>query len=255
MLRITHVAIAAAPENDKGKFTLRGLVTNARSQSANLSLHVKILSREGQPLASFEAHPWQWRREGGGALCARRSAGGGGLVARAAEALHGTHELAGGGCIGRPTGDTVWISADRSEKRKLWLNGKPVFLMGFDRHEDSPRTGMAVDLETSRQDFLAIKDAGANLFASALSPPPGELHLCDELGLLVLAEIPLCGWGVKLNDPYAGAGWKSLGRTRNNDCRRTQPAKDDLRDQNHPSIIFWSVGNESGKSIRRLTRK
>jgi beta-glucuronidase len=129
---------------------------------------------------------------------------------------------------------------------KLWLNGKPIFLMGFDRHEDSPRTGMAVDLETSRQDFLAIKGAGANFVRFNTYPHhPGELHQCDELGLLVLAEIPLNGWGVKLNDPYAGVGWNpsdvpAIVANAERDLRKMI-----LRDRNHPSIIIWSVSNEA----------
>jgi beta-glucuronidase len=129
---------------------------------------------------------------------------------------------------------------------KLWLNGKPVFLMGFDRHEDSPRTGMAVDLETSRQDFLAIKDAGANFVRFCHYPHhPGELHLCDELGLLVLAEIPLNAWGVKLNDPYAGVGWNPSDVPAILNAAERDLRKMILRDRNHPSIIFWSVSNES----------
>ena len=245
--RITHVGIAAAPENDKGKFTLRGLVTNARSQSANLSLHVKILSREGQPLASFEATPLAveagkeaeisvqgevpevvaWSPEQPKLYTARIDLLAEGVLADQQETRFGFRRI-------------------EARDGKLWLNGKPVFLMGFDRHEDSPRTGMAVDLETSRQDFLAIKDAGANFVRFCHYPHhPGELHLCDELGLLVLAEIPLCGWGVKLNDPYAGAGWNPSDVPAIMTAAERSLRKMILRDQNHPSIIFWSVGNES----------
>jgi beta-glucuronidase len=133
-----------------------------------------------------------------------------------------------------------------SREGKLWLNGKPIYLMGFDRHEDSPRTGMAVDLETSRQDFLAIKGAGANFVRFCHYPHhPGELGLCDELGLLVLAEIPLCGWGVKLNDPFAGAGWNPADAPAILDAAERDLRKMILRDRNRPCIIFWSVSNES----------
>jgi beta-glucuronidase len=246
--RLTHVGITAAPENGKGKFALRALVTNGLSQSANLSLQVKILNRVAQPVASFAAAP---------------------LTAEAGKEA----ELPVEGEIAEvmawsPEQPTLYAArvdllvdgklADQQEVRfgfrrieardgKLWLNGKPLFLMGFDRHEDSPRTGMAVDLETSRQDFLAIKGTGANFVRFCHYPhSPGELHLCDELGLLVLGEIPLCGWGVKLNDPYAGRGWEpSLAPTILDNAKRSL-CKMILRDINHPSIIIWSVSNEPG---------
>lgn len=245
--RLTHVGITAAPENNKGKFALRALVTNGRSQSANLSLHVKILNRAGQPLASFVAAPLAVEAGKEAELS---------VEGEVAEVVAWSPE--------QPTLYTARVDllvegrlADQWETRfgfrrieardgKLWLNGKLVFLMGFNRHEDSPRTGMAVDLEISRQDFLAIKDAGANFVRFCHYPHhPGELHLCDELGLLVLAEIPLCGWGDKFNDPFAGAGWNPSDVPAILDGAERALRKMILRDVNHPSIIIWSVSNES----------
>ena len=45
---------------------------------------------------------------------------------------------------------------------RLLLNGEPIYLTGFNRHEDSPHRGMATDLETARKDLVDIKAAGAN---------------------------------------------------------------------------------------------
>ncbi len=74
----------------------------------------------------------------------------------------------------------------------LRLNGQPLFLTGFNRHEDSPRTGMAMDLGRARQDFQDMRQAGCNFVRLCHYPHhPGELDLCDEIGLLVLSEIPL----------------------------------------------------------------
>ena len=120
----------------------------------------------------------------------------------------------------------------------LLLNGEKIYLTGFNRHEDSPRTAAAFDPETTRSDLQAMKGAGANFVRLCHYPhDPAELDLCDELGLLVFAEIPLYFW----NDPEEG--------------RRTQAARASAaarqlermiaRDFNHPSVIFWSVSNET----------
>jgi beta-galactosidase/beta-glucuronidase len=245
--RITEVGVTAAPEKDKGKFALRALVANGRSESANLSLQVKILNSAGRSLASLAAKP-QAVEAGKEAELS--------VEGEVAEVAAWSPE--------RPTLYTARVDlladgrlADQQETRfgfrrieardeKLWLNGKPLFLMGFDRHEDSPRTGMAVDLENSRRDFQGIKEAGANFVRFCHYPHhPGELHICDELGLLVLAEIPLCGWGVKLNDPFAGAGWNPSDAPAILDAAERALGKMIRRDINHPSIIIWSVSNEN----------
>ena len=120
----------------------------------------------------------------------------------------------------------------------LLLNGKPIFLTGFNRHEDSPRTAAAVDLETTRHDLETMKEAGANFVRLCHYPHhQAELDMCDRIGLLVLAEIPLYFW----NDVEEG---------RRTNAARVQTAARQLecmiaRDFNHPSIVFWSVSNET----------
>ncbi len=120
----------------------------------------------------------------------------------------------------------------------LLLNGKPIFLIGFNRHEDSPRTGMAADHELARQDLVEMKDAGANFVRLCHYPHhPKTLDMCDELGLLVFAEVPVYFW-LDMNE----------GR-RTNAARVRSAARQlermVMRDFNHPSIIFWSVSNET----------
>lgn len=120
----------------------------------------------------------------------------------------------------------------------LLLNGEELYLTGYNRHEDSPRTDMAQDLETARRDLEQMKEAGATMVRLCHYPHhPGELDLCDELGLLVFAEVPLYFW----NDDEDG---------RENNPARVEATKRQLtrmiaRDRNHPSVIFWSVSNET----------
>jgi beta-glucuronidase len=121
---------------------------------------------------------------------------------------------------------------------QLMLNGQPLHLQGFNRHEDSPRTGPAPDPALVERDLRHIKQLGANFVRLCHYPHhPLELVLCDRLGLLVMSEIPLYWW--------------------NGDADGDQPAEVKLgaakrqldemiaRDINHPSILFWSVSNET----------
>lgn len=126
----------------------------------------------------------------------------------------------------------------RVDGERLLLNGQDIYLTGFNRHEDSPRTGMCTDLELVRRDLVHMKSAGANWVRLCHYPHhPGELDLCDELGLLVMAEIPLWQW--KGNAEGAENAQRKLATA------RRQLASMIARDFNHPSIIVWSVSNET----------
>ncbi len=120
----------------------------------------------------------------------------------------------------------------------LLLNGEPIYLTGWNRHEDSPITDMATDLETTRWDLVEMKDAGANFVRLCHYPHhPGELDLCDELGLLVMDEIPLYWWdGNQEGEENCAAKYTAAER---------QLRRMIARDRNHPSVIFWSVSNET----------
>ena len=119
----------------------------------------------------------------------------------------------------------------------LYLNGKPVFLTGFNRHEDSPRTDMSPDHELTRKELLQMKDMGCNFIRLCHYPQhPKTIDLGDEIGLLVMCEIPLYMW------PGVAEGLENYRGTV--ECAKRQLAKMISRDYNHPSVIFWSVSNE-----------
>lgn len=121
---------------------------------------------------------------------------------------------------------------------RLLLNGRPVYLTGFNRHEDSPSTDAAVDLDRARADLAEIKAAGANFLRLCHYPhDPGELDLCDELGLLAMAELPLYWWG---------AGEESAAHVPAQLAAAEAQLEEMIRrDRNHPSVVSWSVSNES----------
>ena len=124
----------------------------------------------------------------------------------------------------------------------LRLNGERLFLTGFNRHEDSPRTGLAEDREMTRRDLEQMKASGANFVRLCHYPhASAELDVCDALGLVVLAEIPLFFW----NDAESGR--------QNQEARACRAARQlermIARDAHHASILFWSVGNETNETF------
>jgi beta-galactosidase len=119
----------------------------------------------------------------------------------------------------------------------LYLNGKPIFLTGFNRHEDSPRTDMRPDHELTRKELMQMKEMGCDFIRLCHYPQhPQTLRLCDEIGLLVMCEIPLYMW------PGLQEGLENYRGTV--EAAKRQLTKMIECHYNHPSVIFWSVSNE-----------
>lgn len=116
--------------------------------------------------------------------------------------------------------------------QRLVLNGEPIRLRGFNRHEDTARAGMTPDLEQAGRDLRHMKQLGANFVRLCGHPRhPAELDLCDEIGLLVMGEISL-----RDSDQPAAA---------RSDTARRQLSEMIARDINHPAIILWGVSGEA----------
>ncbi|UOR03542.1 DUF4981 domain-containing protein [Hymenobacter aerilatus] len=122
---------------------------------------------------------------------------------------------------------------------KLLINGKLTYLYGVNRHDHHPTKGMAISREDIRKDVETLKRFNFNCIRTSHYPnDPYFYDLCDEYGILVMDEANLetHGLGSKLsNDP----AWTTSYQERS--------MRMALRDKNHPSVIFWSLGNESGR--------
>jgi beta-galactosidase len=128
----------------------------------------------------------------------------------------------------------------------LLVNGSRVLFRGVNRHEFDPDRGRAVTAETMRADVLLMKRHNINAVRTSHYPPdPRFLELCDEYGLYVIDECDLethgffpATWDATPDNPVDDPNWRDelVGRMR----RMVE------RDKNHPSIVLWSLGNESG---------
>ena len=125
----------------------------------------------------------------------------------------------------------------------LLVNGHRVQLHGVNRHEFDPDAGRAVSEAVMRRDIELMKAHNVNAVRTSHYPPhPRFLELCDELGLYVIDECDLETHGFFplewRHNPSDDPAWEEALVDR---MRRMVE-----RDKNHPSVILWSLGNESG---------
>ena len=122
----------------------------------------------------------------------------------------------------------------------LKLNGKPLLIRGVNRHEHHPERGQVVTEEDMVQDILLMKQHNFNAVRCSHYPNvPRWYELCNRYGLYVVDEANIETHGMvpmnRLSDDPAWLPAWSARVTRMVQCNR-----------NHPSIIIWSLGNESG---------
>ncbi|MCL2664570.1 MAG: DUF4981 domain-containing protein [Defluviitaleaceae bacterium] len=137
----------------------------------------------------------------------------------------------------------IRISSDGA----LTINKKAVKLKGVNRHDFHPLYGQAVPAEWARQDLLLMKRHNINTIRTSHYPnDPKFLQMCDRLGFYVIDEADLESHGMCMAGEALG-GYNGL-----TESADWTPAFMDRmsrmveRDKNHPCILMWSLGNESG---------
>lgn len=126
----------------------------------------------------------------------------------------------------------------------LHANGRPLTFRGVNRHEHHPRTGRTLDAETMRQDVVMMKRANIDAVRTSHYPPhPEFLRLCDEYGLWVVEECDLETHGFV----YAGWAGNPPADPRWHDALLDRLHRTVERDKNHPSVVVWSLANESDR--------
>ena len=126
------------------------------------------------------------------------------------------------------------IRTVEARDRKLWLNGRELYLKGANRHESHPTFGAATPESLMAVDIQNLKSLGGNFFRGAhYQQSQRFLDLCDENGILVWEES--LGWGNRTNE-LADAGFRRLQVEQTREMVRTS--------FNHPSVIFFAFLNE-----------
>ena len=120
---------------------------------------------------------------------------------------------------------------------RVFINNSRVFFKGADRHDTDPIHGKAVPLESMMRDVLLMKQYNLNTIRTSHYPNDPRLYaLCDYYGLYLMDEADVeCHANHRLSRTPS---WQAQYVDR--EVRMV------LRDRNHPSVIFWSMGNECG---------
>ncbi len=136
----------------------------------------------------------------------------------------------GGDCVKKRVG----FRSIAIKGNKLLLNGRKIRLRGLCKHDDHPDHGPCMPESQIRADLKLLKDTNCNAVRLAHYPHQERVYeLCDEMGLMVWAEIPFVGGDV------------SSGDVKTRSLKLQNMLREFIeRDCHHPSIVLWSVGNE-----------
>ena len=121
---------------------------------------------------------------------------------------------------------------------QLLINGTPIKIRGVNRHEHDPYKGRVMTEELMLQDLKLMKEAHINAVRLAHYPNcPRWYELCDSMGMYVMDEADCETHGLR-GTLASTPDWA--------DAFLDRAIRMAERDKNHPSVIFWSLGNESG---------
>ncbi|WP_164690281.1 beta-galactosidase subunit alpha [Paraclostridium sordellii] len=158
-------------------------------------------------------------------------------------------------------GEVVQVIPQRVGFRKIELkgevftvNGVAIKFKGVNRHDYNPKNGRVVAKEEIEKDIILMKQHNINAVRTAHYPNSHYLYeLCDEYGLYVIDETDLECHGFELTGDYAWISddpdWELAHVSRIERMMK--------RDKNHPSILMWSLGNESsfGCNFKAMAKK
>lgn len=124
---------------------------------------------------------------------------------------------------------------------QVLVNGQPVLLKGANRHELDPVTGYVVSMDRMLEDIRVMKELNINAVRTCHYPnDPRWYELCDIYGIYMVAEANIESHGM-------GYGDKTLAKEPTYEKAHLERNESNIKIyKNHPSIIFWSVGNEAG---------
>jgi len=134
-------------------------------------------------------------------------------------------------------------------EQQFWVNGVSIKFQGVNRHDTHPDLGHAVSMESMIRDITLMKQSNVNAVRTSHYPnDPRWLDLCDRLGLYVVDEADLETHGFQSMHGNASAADWALALTHPDWKGACLDRAERLveRDKNHPCVVMWSLGNESG---------
>ena len=147
--------------------------------------------------------------------------------------------------------DEVGVREIHVENGVIMLNGQNIKFRGVNRHDSDPFVGPAVGEKEMLRDLEVMKLHNVNAIRTSHYPnAPEFLRLCDRYGFYIIDESDIECHGVVLKD----GGWKGDYNHLANDptyaeCFLDRVQRCVIRDKNRPSVVMWSMGNESGHGV------
>ena len=154
-------------------------------------------------------------------------------------------ELFHGGKKTETVNTTIGFREVEISHANLLVNGQPVYIKGVNRHEHDPFTGQCITEESMLKDIRMMKENNINAVRTSHYPnDPKWYELCDKHGLYIVDEANIESHGMGYDSDKCLANrpeWMNafLDRT----------GRMFERDKNHPCVIIWSLGNESGSGV------
>ena len=153
----------------------------------------------------------------------------------------------GNGKISESIASRIGFRTVEIKGKQLLVNGQPILIKGVNIHEHNGYTGHYVPEELMQKDFELFKKYNVNTVRTSHYPQPERFYqLCDEYGLYVIdeANIESHGMGYNIQKGHSLANNPDWVHAH---MDRTRSMVE--RDKNHPSVIIWSLGNESGNGV------
>ena len=147
--------------------------------------------------------------------------------------------------------EKVGIRTVKIDGHHILINGQPVYLKGYGKHEDSDILGRGFSWAMAKRDFECMKWTGANCFRTSHYPYAEEWYqMADEEGFLIIDEVPAVGM-MRSTRNFAAAGtgqytyfFETPTVPQLLENHKQQVSEMIARDKNHPSVIAWSLFNE-----------
>ena len=158
-------------------------------------------------------------------------------------------------CGGEWIAEEIGVREIHVSNSVVYINGQNVKFCGVNRHDSDPVLGPAVGEKEMLRDLTVMKQHNVNAIRTSHYPnAPEFLRMCDRYGFYIIDETDLECHGIVLAD----GNWKGNYDEIASDLTFEQPILDRvqccvIRDKNRPSVVIWSMGNESGygECIRR----
>ena len=248
-VRIADMFVISDLDEDykRGLYTSTVTIENGRSQQFNGSVELQLIDKEGRVLIKESK---QLVVEAGSTVdvAIERGLAKVDLWSHEFPNLYTTLVALRGsdGAVIEATSTRTGFRKVEIKDAQLLLNGRRLMINGVNIHEHNPATGHVVNRELMLKDIALMKQHNINAVRTSHYPQPTEWYdLCDEYGILLVDEANIeahgCGTGWHESYPQFHPSHRAEWMGTHHDRVRSMVE----RDKNHPSVILWSMGNES----------